>query len=461
MNGTAQLAAVVAVCKWLSPLQCVGCRCAGLPFPVDLFAGDKTKTAIPTVASILPLGCWCSLLFSDAVSLSALPLLGYLPLSPAGRSWFDVGGVLAVKRVASGARHIAGPRRTLFPGSSRRGEEKWITFSRPTTRQIRRLRRMASLLEDAKQKCKATCFSSPRFFFVYSVFPSRSEWTRDQTKQTNSNSSYRFCCSSLAASHQHQQKLKQRASWSCFLCELCSGKGCFCCKWKSLLKWLLKSVMQADDGGGSASGASVSGPAVTALALHSTVSVLLAAFPFLSFFFLFSAAVAVNETQSAELTSIPSQRYRLRCLTAFICLASSLLPSSLHCQAQIAFSPSRALLFTLFLANRRVTSSRQPSDTRFLYRRRPTTTALSTTIDSISTLCSIAPPKALSGPINTERVHTYWLLPATVEHLSLLIGKRGKQWKRDTDCRLQSNTAHTDIPTWAHRNHTLHNGKLN
>lgn len=97
-------------------------------------------------------------------------------------------------------------------------------------------------------------------------------------------------------------------------------------------------------------------------------------------FCLLLAAVAVNETQSAELTLqfLPSAITYVASVP-FICLASSRslslslhfsLPCSLaRCQAQIAFSPSRTPLFTLFLPTTRVTSSRQPSDTRFLYRR--------------------------------------------------------------------------------------------
>lgn len=75
----------------------------------------------------------------------------------------------------------------------------------------------------------------------------------------------------------------------------------------------------------------------------------------------------------------------------------------LHCQAQIAFRPSQALLFTLFLPSS--SSHFLSAAKRHAFPIPTTTTALSTTIDSISTLSPI-PPKALSGPINTERVHT-------------------------------------------------------
>lgn len=43
MNGRPQLAAAVVL--FVLFLQC--CRCTGLPFLVDLFACDKTKSAIP------------------------------------------------------------------------------------------------------------------------------------------------------------------------------------------------------------------------------------------------------------------------------------------------------------------------------------------------------------------------------------------------------------------------------
>ena len=136
-------------------------------------------------------------------------------------------------------------------------------------------------------------------------------------------------------------------------------------------------------------------------------------------------------------TSIPSQRYHLRCHCAFylscqLSLSLSLspfLPPLLSCTlpSPDCIQPESNSAFYSFPANHQshfLSAAKRhafPIPTT-------TTTALSTTIDSISTLCSIEPTEqrveALSWPINTK-VLLLWLLLLSAKkskHLSPHIG---------------------------------------